>query len=240
MRSVANHQGTRSKPGVRDRHLQPLALNLPPGRFELRRRASNFTEPHPAAPGRTRPHPVRTRGIIRAMTRLAVAMCFVAAAQLHAHEAGNPVDVTTVLLRAGERVERFFARAQSIVCLEVVRLQSLTAGWSSEGTSRTVESELRLSWDAPEDGRPSTEAQTLRRLLKVNGREPRKNDWNNCTAPEQQSRETQPLSLLLSSQRSRLFVCAGRTNSARWPRRHHGRLRLAQTGVGRVGNRPRT
>ncbi len=146
------------------------------------------------------------------MTRLAVAMCFVAAAQLHAHEAGNPVDLTTVLLRAGERVERFFARAQSIVCLEIVRLQSLTAGWSSEGTSRTVESELRLSWDAPQDGHPSTEAQTLRRLLKVNGREPRKNDWNNCTAPEQQSRETQPLSLLLSSQRRDYsFALAGQT-----------------------------
>ena len=147
------------------------------------------------------------------MRRLAVAICLVAAAQLHADEVGHAVDLTTVLHRAGERVERFFARAQSIVCLEIVRLQSLTSGWSSDGPGRTVESELRVSWEAADgDGGTSTEAQTLRRLLKVNGREPQKNDWNNCTAPEQQSRETQPLSLLLPGQRPDYsFALAGKT-----------------------------
>ena len=135
------------------------------------------------------------------MRRLALALSVVAAAHLHADEAVPSIDLPTVLHRAGERVERFFTRAQSIVCLEIVRLQSLTSGWSSEGLGRTVESELRLSWDSAADGTPATEAQTLRRLLKVNGREPRENDWNNCTAPEQQTQETQPLSLLLASQR---------------------------------------
>jgi hypothetical protein len=152
------------------------------------------------------------------MRALAVAIGLVAAAHLHADEVGRAQDLATVLQRAGERVERFFARAQSIVCLEVVRLQSLTAGWSSDGPGRTVESELRLSWEAIDgDGGTSTEAQTLRRLLKVNGREPRKNDWNNCTTPEQQSRETQPLSLLLPGQRTEYsFALAGET-------RHDGR-----------------
>jgi hypothetical protein len=145
------------------------------------------------------------------MRRLALACCFVAAAHVHADEAGRADELAVVLQRAGERVERFFARAQSIVCLEVVRLQSLTSGWSTDGMGRTVESELRLSWEAPADGVPSAEAHTLRRLLKVNGREPRKNDWNNCTAPEQQSRETQPLSLLLPSQRTDYsFALAGK------------------------------
>jgi len=144
------------------------------------------------------------------MRRLALAICVVSAAHLHADQAAHAIDLTAVLLRAGERVERFFTRAQSLVCLEVVRLQSLTSGWSIEGFGRTVESELRLSWEAPEDGTASTEAQTLRRLLKVNGREPRKNDWNNCTTPEQQSKETQPLSLLLPGQRSDYsFALAG-------------------------------
>ncbi|HUE85083.1 MAG TPA: hypothetical protein VMO26_03315 [Vicinamibacterales bacterium] len=135
------------------------------------------------------------------MRRLALAICLLTAAHLHADEADRAVHLTDVLHRAGERVERFFARAQSIVCLEVVRLQSLSSGWSSEGLGRTVESELRVSWEPENDGRAATEAHTLRRLLKVNGREPRKNDWNNCTAPEQQSREPQPLSLLLPGQR---------------------------------------
>jgi hypothetical protein len=99
------------------------------------------------------------------------------------------------------------------MCTEVVRLQSLTSSWATEGLGRTVESELRLSWEAPtEDETPATEAQTLRRLLKVNGREPRKNDWNNCTSPEQQSSEPQPLSLLLPGKRADYaFTLAGPT-----------------------------
>jgi hypothetical protein len=146
------------------------------------------------------------------MRRAALAICLVAAAQLHADEPGSPVDLPTVLHRAGERVERFFLRAQSLICLEIVRLQSLTSGWSIDGPGRVVESELRLSWDAEDDGSPSTEAQTLRRLLKVNGREPRKNDWNNCTTPEQQSQEPQPLSLLLPGKQSEYsFALAGAT-----------------------------
>jgi hypothetical protein len=144
------------------------------------------------------------------MRAAAVAICLVAAVQLQADEAGPAADLAAVLQRAGERVQFFFARAQSIVCLEIVRLHALSSSWSSEGLGRTVESELRVSWDAPEDGTPSTEAQTLRRLLKVNGREPRKNDWNNCTTPEQQTRETQPLSLLLPGERLKYsFALAG-------------------------------
>ena len=146
------------------------------------------------------------------MRPFALAMCLVAAAQLHADGVGQVDDLTAVLQRAGQRVERFFARAQSIVCLEIVRLHSLSSSWSTEGLGRTVESELRLSWEASDGDGASTEAQTLRRLLKVNGREPRKNDWNNCTAPEQQSRETQPLSLLLANQRPDYsFALAGTT-----------------------------
>jgi hypothetical protein len=49
-------------------------------------------------------------------------------------------------------------------------------------------------------------------LLKVNGRAPRKNDWNNCTTPEQQSQEPQPLSLLLPGKQSEYaFALAGET-----------------------------
>lgn len=145
------------------------------------------------------------------MSRVAWAICIAAAAHLHAAEPPQ-LDLPSVLHRAGERVERFFVRAQSIVCTEIVRLQSLTSGWSMEGMGRTVESELRLSWEAPTAGAPSIEAQTLRRLLKVNGREPRKNDWNNCTSPEQQSSEPQPLSLLLPGKRADYaFTLAGQT-----------------------------
>lgn len=145
------------------------------------------------------------------MRRAALAICFAAAAQLEAN-ATRPLDLASVLHLAGDRVERFFARAQSLVCLEVVRLQALTSSWSGDGVVRTVESELRLSWDAPADGARSPDAQTLRRLLRVNGRPPRTDDWSNCTAPEQRTSERQPLSLLLPSQRhDYAFTLAGPT-----------------------------
>lgn len=105
-----------------------------------------------------------------------------------------------VLHRAGEKVQEYFERAQSLVCLEVVRLQPLSSGLSPDGFGRTVESELRLAWDPLED-EGAAEARTLRQVLKVNGGRPRKNDDRSCTTPEQQVSQTQPLSMLLPSQR---------------------------------------
>jgi hypothetical protein len=145
------------------------------------------------------------------MRWFACAIGLLAAVELQAR-APDTAALATILERAGERVERFFLRAQSIVCLEVVHLQPITSGWSSEGLGRTVESELRLSWEPAADGTPTTEAQMLRRLLKVNGQEPRKNDWNNCTTPEQEAEEPQALSLLLPGQRpDYTFALAGQT-----------------------------
>jgi hypothetical protein len=111
------------------------------------------------------------------------------------------VDLATILERAGEKVTEYFARAQSLVCLETVRLQPLGTGLTADGFARVVESELRLSWDPLLDTALPPEAKTLRQLLKVNGHQPRKNDHDNCTAPEQQASETQPLSMLLPEQR---------------------------------------
>src|SRR5262249_31786737 len=121
-------------------------------------------------------------------------------------------ELAAIVQRASERVERYLARAQTIVCLEVVHLQPLNSGWSNEGLGRTVESELRVSWKPGYDGLASPEAQTLRQLLKVNGHKPRKNDLDSCTTPEQETEEEQPLSLLLSAQRADYrFTLAGET-----------------------------
>jgi len=121
------------------------------------------------------------------------------------------IDLEGVLERAGARVTEYFARAQSIMCLEKVSLQKLNFGYSSEGPARFVESELRLSWKpSPEDPTPK-EARTLRQVLRVNGHPPRKKDWDNCTTPEQQNSEVQPLSILLPESRVELtFAYGGR------------------------------
>ena len=120
-------------------------------------------------------------------------------------------DLYAALERAGERVTEYFARAQSIMCLEKVSLQKLAMGWSAEGPARMVESELRLSWEPSSDNPTPTEAKTLRQVLKVNGSPPRKKDYDNCTTPEQQASEEQPLSILLPEQRDRYtFTYSGR------------------------------
>jgi hypothetical protein len=113
------------------------------------------------------------------------------------------VDISRVLERAGQRVTEFFARAQSIMCLEKVSLQRLGTGLGPDGPARLVESDLRLSWEPNEANPTPTEAHTLRQVVRVNGSAPRKKDWDNCTTPEQQVSEEQPLSILLPQQRAK-------------------------------------
>lgn len=121
------------------------------------------------------------------------------------------IDLEGVLDRAAARVVDYFARAQSIVCLEKVALQRLSLGLSSDGPARFVESELRLSWEPSKEDPTPKEARTLRQVIRVNGHPPRKKDWNNCTTPEQEDSEEQPLSMLLPESRAELsFEYKGR------------------------------
>jgi len=113
------------------------------------------------------------------------------------------VELSAVLQRAGDRVTEYFARAQSIMCLEKVLLQKLAMGWSADGPARMVESDLRLSWEPSAENPTPTEAKTLRQVVRVNGAPPRKKDYDNCTTPEQQASEEQPLSILLPQQREK-------------------------------------
>jgi hypothetical protein len=118
-------------------------------------------------------------------------------------------DLGGVLQRASQRVTEYFARAQSLVCLERVSLQRLGIGWSPEGFPRHVESELRLSWEPTPENPTPKHAKTVRQVIRVNGGAPRKNDYNNCTTPEQNTEEEQPLSILLPQQRDDYDFSAG-------------------------------
>ena len=143
------------------------------------------------------------------MIRSISALMVLFAASLSAEQAS--VDVNGVLRRAGERVTEYFARAQSIMCLEKVSLQRLGMSFGADGPARRVESELRLSWEPSEENPIPTEARTLRQVLRVNGAPPRKKDYDNCTTPEQQDSEEQPLSMLLPAQREKYaFSFSGR------------------------------
>ena len=61
------------------------------------------------------------------MRRLLLAIAVVAVVQLGA-DAEQASELAAILERAGERVERYLARAETIVCLEFVHLQSLNSG----------------------------------------------------------------------------------------------------------------
>jgi hypothetical protein len=147
-------------------------------------------------------------GIAAATLAAALAISGLAGAALAAQPGQE--ELTATLARAGARVEEFFTRAQSLVCTEIVSMQPLDARLTADGFGRTVESELRVSWDPGIGGEAITEAQTRRQVIKVNGRPPRDNDRNRCTTPEQQDTETQPLSMLLPQQREKYaFAAAG-------------------------------
>lgn len=121
----------------------------------------------------------------------------------------QPIDLAATLQRVGERVERYFARAQSLVCLETVRLRPF--GFSAQDKpGRTVESELHLSWDAADGDGGTPEAAMERQVLRINGNPPRKNDPNDCTTPEQNSTETPALAMLRPSEHdAHVFTYAG-------------------------------
>jgi hypothetical protein len=159
------------------------------------------------------PRPVedRRRPACRLAGRVGVGLMLASAATPVAEARQIRNELTETLQLVGTRVEQFFARAQSLVCLEIVRLTNLGMSMSPDGMRRTIESELRLSWDPTSGEGEPPEAKTERLVLKINGQPPRKNDPENCTVPEQHSTETQPLSMLLPAQQERYrFSMAGR------------------------------
>jgi hypothetical protein len=147
---------------------------------------------------------------VRALLPL-VALVLAATASIAGRQAAERgADVEAVLRRVGESVERYFARAQSLVCLESVTLMPLGAAPGTDSLSREIESELALAWDALSDGEAARDVKMLRRVLRVNGRPPRRRDPRDCTTPEQNATETAPLSMLLPAERERYrFRLAG-------------------------------
>lgn len=145
-------------------------------------------------------------------TTMMVAICSAASGLLLSAEPRLVEDIVPVLEQAGDRVKALFSRAQSILCLETVTILPLDSGMARVGFGRTVESELHLWWDAVAKGPSAIAAQVRRRVRSVNKRPPRANDPNNCTVPEQNEAEPQPLALLLPDQRDDYeFTPAGHT-----------------------------
>lgn len=146
-------------------------------------------------------------------------MIVAAAATVGAAGQNDAGEVGAVLARVARAVERYYERAQSVICLETVTLQPLGRDLLGDGTlPRRLSYELRVGWEPPSDG-GRLEATVLRQLLRVNGRPPRPKDEPGCMDPKAVSPE--PLAMLLPvGQRDFVFTSAGR-------RRTRGRAAVA-------------
>lgn len=110
-------------------------------------------------------------------------------------------DIRALMARVGERIEQYFARAQSIICEETVQLQHLGSDLLPDGSHvRRLVYELRVAWDAATDTGNAPQATVLRQLVSVDGRPPKPGDEAGCMDPKPVSPE--PLGILLPSRQS--------------------------------------
>lgn len=110
----------------------------------------------------------------------------------------NSVNVVDLVARVGERVDTYFRRAESIVCLERVMVQQIRSDMTPVGFARVLEYELRVSWEKPANGE-NPEATVLRQLKRINGRQAPPDAEPKCLDPRAISPE--PLAFLLPSKR---------------------------------------
>ena len=125
-------------------------------------------------------------------------------------------DLLAILKQASESAERYFERAQSLICLENVRVQIVGSDLSSErGQARNLRFETRVAWEAASGGTFS-EPTTQRQLVKVGGRPPNANDKPGCMDPKDVSPE--PLSILLpENHKEYTFALEGRARAGKRP-----------------------
>jgi hypothetical protein len=118
-------------------------------------------------------------------------------------------DLAELLSRIGASIEQYFARVQSLICVETVTVQTIGHDLAPDHSpARRLQYELRLTWEPSAEGK--REVSTQRQLLKVGSRAPRPKDKPRCTDPLEVVED--PLGLLLpENQKDSSFSISGRT-----------------------------
>ena len=120
---------------------------------------------------------------------------------------GQSITADTSVARVGDYVERYYARAQSIIVDENVVIQPLALDLRQDGFPRRLTYELRVEWD-PDASADDSPAKVTRNLVAVNGRPPKPNQEPECLDPRSTSPE--PLAFLLPERREKfIFTVAG-------------------------------
>jgi hypothetical protein len=130
-----------------------------------------------------------------------------------AQQRGGSDEVAALLARIGERVERYYARAQSVMCLETVRLQPVASDFGPAGRARVLVYELRVAWDPAPSADVPPEPTVTRVIRTVDGRPPRPGDEPGCMDP--QAIASEPLAMFLAGRRQEQvfsWVGTGRTD----------------------------
>jgi len=133
--------------------------------------------------------------LARAATAMTAIAGVVVAVVSAAGQPNVPVDLPGLLTLIGERVEAYYARAQSIICVETLRVQRLSHSLVPEPHMRVLVYELRVTREAGTDAYPTPEANVVRQLKTVNGRVPKPADNPDCLDPYDVSLD--PLTFLL-------------------------------------------
>lgn len=153
---------------------------------------------------------------MRIVTVVLQATAVLAAVSVTAQSIGSdaPTDLAGILAHVGERVEAYYQRAQSIVCVETVQLQTMDNSLMPDPHTRRLVYELRVSWDKTSDGDEPSEANVLRTLKTINGKPPKAGQEPGCLDPKPVSLD--PLSFLLPQ--------------------HQREYKFTHKGIGKVGN----
>jgi hypothetical protein len=114
-----------------------------------------------------------------------------------------PAAADALMAHVGARIADYYRRAQTVICLEQSTVQPIQSNWSLDGFARTVESDLRVDFEAGE-GDQLVKASVIREIRRINGRAPRERDLKDragCTDPNPLSPE--PLDFLLPAHRDK-------------------------------------
>lgn len=134
------------------------------------------------------------RSATAALPVVAVALATVASAQQP-----SP-DLDILLTRIGERIERYYQRAQNLICTERVTAQPVGIDSAPTGFARVLEYELHVESDGGVDGGSTKDVKVVRDLRRINGRVVKTvPDRRDCFDPNPLSPE--PLAFLLAANR---------------------------------------
>ena len=120
--------------------------------------------------------------------------------------AAAPTKDADLIERVGSYVERYYARAQTIVATETVIIQPVSRSLEAEGPPRRIVNEVRIEWNAQ-----GAQPRAVRELISAGGPRLGPRDQPACLDPR--SFTLEPLAFLLTANRDKVRFSVGRVET---------------------------